>query len=591
MTRDFVQDNGTFMVLCREERLDRSEISEVQMGMIRAVKMPHFLPLFLKEMDFNITLEYNITGKKMLAQALKTEKLSLTECYALLLQVITTLEDSSKYLLRAEQYILDENYMFMEGSIQSGMVYLTYLPLVQGASLGDQGLGSGIRDLLTRLLTSIRELKGNGIQTLIQFCGREDFNLGGLKTLLLELMAEDDGDIIPNTAKAHHPQPEHVQPQHMQPQRGAQKHVQPPHIQPKEAVSTDSVLNQDNVRSGSTPPFQLHTIQTEIPAKPSHHNRGWFPPPENLDDDWGGDALGELEEEGEESPARIYWLLGGLLGMAAIWRFLYMSSPGTAAMMISAAASVVVGVISFLGWKGKMRHAASVFTRPQKIADEDSGSLDFQEARSGKFRFQMERLTGLLSNRAGSSPSSTPVSAHRDSSDLSKENWRWGFPPSQHDDVEASDSQAGDSFRRQGDHYSVNTEIASAFAPADAGTVLLQPQREPGAGSMTSLQHKPSPYLEVSLPSQREHERVELRQAHFIIGRSEEVAQYVAASSGISRAHVELFRSPEGYRIKDLGSKNGTLLKGEPMIAYKDYPLEEGDVFVIAGGQYTFRAS
>nr|WP_106766703.1 FHA domain-containing protein [Paenibacillus faecalis] len=43
--------------------------------------------------------------------------------------------------------------------------------------------------------------------------------------------------------------------------------------------------------------------------------------------------------------------------------------------------------------------------------------------------------------------------------------------------------------------------------------------------------------------------------------------------------------------IKDLGSKNGTILKGEPMVPYKEYPLQEGDTFLIAGGKYTFHAS
>ncbi|WP_054956482.1 FHA domain-containing protein [Paenibacillus dakarensis] len=46
-----------------------------------------------------------------------------------------------------------------------------------------------------------------------------------------------------------------------------------------------------------------------------------------------------------------------------------------------------------------------------------------------------------------------------------------------------------------------------------------------------------------------------------------------------------------GYKIKDLGSKNGTILKGEPMVPYKEYPLQEGDVFQIAGSKYMFRAS
>lgn len=90
----------------------------------------------------------------------------------------------------------------------------------------------------------------------------------------------------------------------------------------------------------------------------------------------------------------------------------------------------------------------------------------------------------------------------------------------------------------------------------------------------------------------RAAERIELRQQHFVIGRSEEVSQYVERSVGTSRAHVELSRSEDGrFLIKDLGSKNGTRLKGEEMVPYKEYPLQDGDTFVIVKGRYTFRSA
>ncbi|MEI0738640.1 FHA domain-containing protein [Paenibacillus sp. JTLBN-2024] len=86
--------------------------------------------------------------------------------------------------------------------------------------------------------------------------------------------------------------------------------------------------------------------------------------------------------------------------------------------------------------------------------------------------------------------------------------------------------------------------------------------------------------------------RIELRQQHFVIGRSEEVSRVcralrrnIACACGIK---------PERRRkvlIKDLGSKNGTRLKGEEMVPYKEYPLQDGDTFVIVKGRYTFRSA
>jgi hypothetical protein len=77
-----------------------------------------------------------------------------------------------------------------------------------------------------------------------------------------------------------------------------------------------------------------------------------------------------------------------------------------------------------------------------------------------------------------------------------------------------------------------------------------------------------------------------LKPGSFVIGRSEEVAGYVEKAVGVSRAHVELMVREEGCSIKDLGSRNGTLLKGELIAPYKEYPLEPGDVFLIADSTY-----
>ncbi|WP_422658085.1 FHA domain-containing protein [Paenibacillus sp. EC2-1] len=98
-------------------------------------------------------------------------------------------------------------------------------------------------------------------------------------------------------------------------------------------------------------------------------------------------------------------------------------------------------------------------------------------------------------------------------------------------------------------------------------------------------------FLEVIIDDNGVSERVELHQQHFIIGRSAEVSQYVSQIVGTSRAHVEISRGTAGFKIKDLGSKNGTILKGEPMVPYKEYSLEEGDTFLIAGGKYMFRVA
>ncbi|MBO2943708.1 FHA domain-containing protein [Paenibacillus sp. F411] len=673
MTRDFVQNAGTLMVLAKDQGLDEKDISHVQMGMIRAVSIPHFLPLYLKEMDCSITLEYNISGKKMLSQVLRTEKLTLTEFYALLLQIVTALQDSGKYMLKADQYVLNEEYMFLEGPLHSGLIYLTYLPFTAGVWASEQSLADSIKSLVTRWLALVKELQGNGIQSLLHACSQEEFELAGLKKLLLGLMAgsgEHDAavqhqaevaQLVSHTADALHlrsgadtrskpnvkNEPNPLNASHM-PSAPQIPHIRngsssskspvtpfPGAAQPQRGREERPLQTVWNANSVKQLQVNMTTGSPGLPASGASGTEAW--------ESGGWDEL--YDDEPRQTSSSVYWLLGGLLAIAVVWRFVYMDAPSAGGMWLSSAASAVLGTIAVLGWKGRLGLLQGWFSK--KVSDrmdagmpEDvSGPLHFDRKEAEKHIFSLERFTGLLSGRGGKKDRS----GHTPDLDSppGSEKWRWNKPPSSgHDYGDHGDDQLsphdeglpGSGYRDSANvrnagsmalyDGAVNNQAmpmdqllqerfqgssiggigkdpaavsASGFAAAaavseDGGTVLLQPRTGYGSDAADST-GSPRPYLEVSLPSRQESERVELDQAHFIIGRSGEVAQYVAASAGVSRAHVELSRSPEGYKIKDLGSRNGTLLRGEPMVAYKEYMLGEGDVFVIAEGQYTFRAS
>lgn len=75
----------------------------------------------------------------------------------------------------------------------------------------------------------------------------------------------------------------------------------------------------------------------------------------------------------------------------------------------------------------------------------------------------------------------------------------------------------------------------------------------------------------------------------FVIGRSEQGVQWREAGAGVSKHHCELVQDDDGaVAIRDLGSRNGTELEGEPIIPYKLYPLQSGDRFSVAGTVFQF---
>jgi hypothetical protein len=60
-----------------------------------------------------------------------------------------------------------------------------------------------------------------------------------------------------------------------------------------------------------------------------------------------------------------------------------------------------------------------------------------------------------------------------------------------------------------------------------------------------------------------------------------DLTQFGALELGISRVHVMIRRSKDGYEIIDLESSNGTWLENQRLVPKTPYPLESGDRFRI----------
>lgn len=83
--------------------------------------------------------------------------------------------------------------------------------------------------------------------------------------------------------------------------------------------------------------------------------------------------------------------------------------------------------------------------------------------------------------------------------------------------------------------------------------------------------------------------QVPLHASSIIIGRSREASGHVDESPGISRVHLELRHTDNRWIATDLGSRNGTKLNGEPMVAYESYDLQPEACLDLAGSRYRFK--
>ncbi|WP_284639883.1 DUF6382 domain-containing protein [Paenibacillus silviterrae] len=119
-------------------------------------------------------------------------------------------------------------------------------------------------------------------------------------------------------------------------------------------------------------------------------------------------------------------------------------------------------------------------------------------------------------------------------------------------------------------------------------TVLL-------AHSQATVLLSPSAIMEESLYPRLEYikngkqEQVELRKSHFVIGRAGVEVDFVHEDKGVSRIHAEIIRENGVYVVKDLGSRNGTMLNGTALVPYRVYSLQDGDIVKIIRTDFTFR--
>ncbi|WP_186326043.1 DUF6382 domain-containing protein [Paenibacillus sp. Y412MC10] len=676
LTRDFIQHDGTFMVIGPAEGYRPDELNNIELSMISASRIARFLPLRLKEMDLRVTLQYDITGKKMLSHMLRGEKLSMPDYYGLLCQVAGTLEESKSYMLQPDKYVLDEDYIFIDGSLHSGTLYFTYVPLE--VPFQDKPLRIRLKELVTRLMATVQELKGNGVQKLLQFTGGEDFSVSGFKKLLLELLTaeEDDGHGYADHSGG------------VQALEGYQDHTQQAYRKGLPGgihVPGKGIREAEDSAAGSVVPFQ--TARTNARAAGGDRLRSMpmqqadrqslerdsFPGVGGLQeafDHWNrnpdrDDAL-DSNDEGEangKSGGKTYIALGCLLCAAVIWRMIYMPKPTASSLLISVLLTILLGVAAWLSWSGKLKLGRSAQQAMEgEIPDFGSGEIDDDRHAASRKRiprFQVEQLTGWFGK--GSRRKDRDDDDH--GTDDAEPDWKWKFSqdllaastgielrgggqrtsetswPSysavgsnnkglglgsgvgvgqegretpvdreHYSDIRqrlwshleathaagvervanehaGSDGSAGHEFR-------LKEEQAMSGTGRSNATVLLSAPVDGAAGGKSRRSGSPGYYLIREGEQGRPSERIELKLPHFVIGRSEEVAQYVEASTGTSRAHVELARSKDGgYLIKDLGSRNGTKLHGEPMVPYKEYPLKDGDTFTIISGVYTFKVS
>lgn len=584
LTRDFIRNGGAFMVLEKADGLRMEELSRVQMGMLSSNQIPRLLPVHIREVDRNVTLQYDISGYKMLSQMLKSSKIKLRVLYGLLFQLADAFTECRQYMLEPRKLLIQEESLFINGSFEQGELGIVYVPIMDTVEVDPTP--QQFRELVIRLMAHVQELQGEGIQRVLQLCDNERWDIRQLRELLLELYADE------------------------QENGGGAAFLSSRTLDTPNDSRGDlhsSISERDSrLATGTSRPYQLGAPVQNAPVGPQLNFRQpqktsesevedipvrsrTFPgrrSPEQVPlessngmDKKGSnsyDSLERVDMEVEEKPGSskvTYIILGCMVAMALVWRFIYMEQPGQTQMILCMVLSL--GLFGVAGWTWKRKAS------PQNNV-ENKRSFSFNLGKNkGK---QME-----------------------EDEELFQESWRWNTADRKEERIKQASESVSEGnahsryqslhmtpehsdppfVQRHVETVASTSELIRQDAVAEATVNLqnLSGGNVTGAGPVMA-----SYYLERRSGTGDQHERMDVQGASFVIGRSADMVQWVDTATGVSRAHVELSRNKSGYVIKDLGSVNGTILQGNILAPYKEYPLSDGDTFTLAESVYTYRS-
>jgi hypothetical protein len=178
---DFIRHNGVCLVLSGNEPIRYAQLERIELRMMEANDVPGLLRLDVEEVDREVRLRYGITGKRMLLQRVRTERLGLQSYWRLLYEMAATIEQSKSYMLREEGFWLHEEFVFTDAASYDG-VSLLYVPYAE--TPGKPPVREQFRQLALLLAGSIVSIEGGEFSALLAMLHRDRFEFGEVRELL-----------------------------------------------------------------------------------------------------------------------------------------------------------------------------------------------------------------------------------------------------------------------------------------------------------------------------------------------------------------------------------------------------------------------
>mgnify|MGYP001354390715 CR=1 FL=1 len=609
---DYVQQNGHFLVIGREDGLPSEHFSSLSLKMLQSTDVPRLLPLRVEQWNLHNHIYYSLASKRMLSPVLRGIALNRNDFYRLLYNIAAAIDDSKLYMLNEQNYILHEDFLFIGKDV--GDVHLVYVPLKQ------LPLAPPIRLQLKELIERLGEKVDGGsdpdLRRVIAFTEQETFSAAGFAHMLRELLYADGKRARDEWGRREHDAAGHSSGYTAENIPGkAEGHATGNVAGLSSADTTGNTKGNTagnatgnvarnaagSVTGGAGGDTGEKAWAADIGIGGSLVREPFVPEPEyesaRVEDfpaaHWGKqrdvpdddprsnpEPLYRIERHKVQldSPGDVFRELSLrenlLLALpvatilAIIWSR-FAEQPEEASFYINVGITLLVCDAAYvfskiwrpkLRWKRPRLAAPFVSALGQGIrAGATNASANEIAHGNGESSFAASSAVANVSTVANVSASSAAADRRRSAT--------------RNDAVPSADVSTNS-------YYDSLPNKTTILAPSQR-TVLLSPVQGDGAEA--------NPGYALEIRHSGRMERVPLKETSFIIGRGPEGVQYACDDAGVSRVHAEICREGDDFFIRDLGSRNGSFLNGEMIIPYKLYPFREGDVLTVVSAEFTLR--
>jgi len=551
----FEQRRGHYLVVegTEDRPLTRQDCDEFQLRMLAVCEVPGLLKLEAEEIDGRLSLRYALTGTRMLTQVTRANKMTMAAYMGALCRLAEVMEDCRLYVLNPGFLLLDDDRIFV-GQAGDQDLKFVYLPI----KAEEAGSVHGMESLIVRWMMQVANPDGKAIQQTLRIAASPEFKPASLSRFARAYMAGDHPaahDITDTSAGIGVATEGSEQGNHKRAAYGFA------------AGSWDAVAATDIAKNNGRQSESGHGFAGDS-ASSGRQIRGasadasgrwrWFQPVSNdansmsslLGDD--SDPYGEAPEapvaSSSDGGRRQVVLLCAAFGVIAIaWRWGYAVSPDNAGLSLSL--GVTVAVLAAAGWLSiSFRRAELRGNRPKRLHQSRIQLSD----ESPKAASAPDGSAGRSSANDGDRGIAAKIRAREDRG-------------------------AATELGQSGEAEPLHTGAGIGEAPWEEDRTQFLESHPNNPGS------KESSIYYLAWESETQAPPIPLNGASLIIGRSREASGHVDVTPGISRAHMELLHTGEGWAATDLGSRNGSKLNGAAMVAYESYPLQPDDAIELAG--------